>query len=285
MTVTTRMAVNADRPRLAAIDTVAWDLRSTPAPLPLSGDWAADVDLADLVVAERNGEVVAYVLLAVRHALASSAHVGLIRGLAVHPDARGQGIGRKVLDAALDHARDRGFERVVLNMLATNTGAFALYRSAGFQVAGLVPEHFVIDGTKVDDLLLIRELVPATVEPEWLEGGCHCGAVRFRVAVRRFEVLACNCSMCTKKAILHLIAEDEDFELLQGSDALSTYRFGTGVAQHTFCGDCGIHPFYTPRSHPDGWSVNARCLDEGPGRFVVRPFDGRNWEASVHEIR
>lgn len=118
------------------------------------------------------------------------------------------------------------------------------------------------------------------------EGGCHCGAVRFRVAVERHEALECNCSMCRKKALLHLIVPRDRFTLLRGAEALTTYRFNTGVAQHTFCRVCGIHPFYVPRSHPDAIDVNVRCLDGGAAaRFTVAPFDGANWEANVERIR
>jgi hypothetical protein len=88
--------------------------------------------------------------------------------------------------------------------------------------------------------------------------------------------------MCTKKGCLHLIVSPHDFELLQGRDALVTYQFNTRVAQHTFCGTCGIHPFYVPRSDPDKIDVNVRCLD-GVDLAAVRPhpFDGRNWEESI----
>ena len=121
---------------------------------------------------------------------------------------------------------------------------------------------------------------------ETLEGGCHCGAVRFRVSVERFEATECNCSMCTKKAQIHLIVAPERFELLKGGDALATYTFNTGVAKHRFCRTCGVHPFYTPRSHPDKIDVNARCLDgDAWRRFAVEPFDGRNWEAHVEGLR
>ena len=91
-----------------------------------------------------------------------------------------------------------------------------------------------------------------------------------------------NCSICTKKGILHLPVQLDRFELLCGEGKLMTYRFNTGTAQHTFCRHCGIHAFYVPRSDPDQISVNARCLDEidvaalKPSRF----FDGRNWEAA-----
>lgn len=118
------------------------------------------------------------------------------------------------------------------------------------------------------------------------EGGCHCGAVRFRVTVDTYEALDCNCSICRKKGFLHLIVPPDRFVLLSGAEVLTTYRFNTGVARHTFCRICGIHPFYTPRSHPDCIDVNVRCLDgDVVGRFRIVPFDGVNWEESVAKIR
>jgi hypothetical protein len=118
------------------------------------------------------------------------------------------------------------------------------------------------------------------------EGGCHCGAVRFRVRVRAYEAVECNCSICTKKGFLHLIVPPEDFELLAGEQALETYRFNTGIAKHRFCRRCGVHAFYTPRSHPDRVDVNVRCLDDQlTHRFRIAPFDGQNWEQSVDQLR
>ena len=118
------------------------------------------------------------------------------------------------------------------------------------------------------------------------EGGCHCGAVRFRVSFERYEGVECNCSICSKKGILHLIVPREDFELLQGEADLVTYRFNTGVAQHRFCRLCGIHSFYTPRSHPECVDVNIRCLDGiTPERFSFEKFDGRHWEDSIVGLR
>jgi len=108
----------------------------------------------------------------------------------------------------------------------------------------------------------------------------------------RFEVLApaaisvadCNCSICRKAGYLHLIVDKAHFRLLQGADSLATYRWNTGAAQHLFCKVCGIKSFYVPRSHPDGYSVNARCLDAGTvARMEIRTFDGANWESSARE--
>jgi hypothetical protein len=117
----------------------------------------------------------------------------------------------------------------------------------------------------------------------WL-GGCHCGAVRFAIEIDTFDVLDCNCSMCTKKGILHLIVPEPAFEITAGADSLETYTFGTHVAKHMFCRTCGIHPFYRPRSHPDSWDVNVRCLD-APPPYSVRHFDGANWEQAIDSIR
>jgi hypothetical protein len=113
-----------------------------------------------------------------------------------------------------------------------------------------------------------------------ISGGCHCRAVRFEADVpRKVEALDCNCSICAATGFLHLIVPHADFRLLAGGEALTSYRFGTGAANHLFCGICGIKSFYQPRSHPEAWSVNLNALDGSSVLEVtVRPFDGRNWE-------
>lgn len=122
---------------------------------------------------------------------------------------------------------------------------------------------------------------------EVYRGGCHCGAVRFEVVwPEDTNPIHCNCSICSKKGFLHLIVPESNFKLLQGAQDLVEYRFNTGVAIHKFCRVCGIHSFYTPRSHPDCVDVNVNALDEGHGReFQVVEFDGKNWEKNIDEIR
>ena len=86
--------------------------------------------------------------------------------------------------------------------------------------------------------------------------------MRFEVdAPAELSVDDCNCSMCARTGYLHLIVTADRFRITQGADALTTYTFNTGTAKHLFCATCGIKPFYVPRSHPDGFSVNARCID------------------------
>ncbi|MCP3985279.1 MAG: GFA family protein [bacterium] len=125
-------------------------------------------------------------------------------------------------------------------------------------------------------------------EKTWVthEGGCHCGRVRFEVeAPADLELLECNCSICSRVGYLHLIVARSEFRLLSGEEALTHYHFNTGTAQHFFCSVCGVKSFYVPRSHPSGYSVNARCLD--PVTIESRKltqFDGSDWEAHIETL-
>lgn len=118
-------------------------------------------------------------------------------------------------------------------------------------------------------------------------GGCHCGRVRFEaLAPAKVEVSDCNCTICSKSGYLHLVVRAEDFKLLSGADVLTTYTFNTATAKHLFCSICGIKSFYVPRSHPDGFSINARCLDPGTiESLTVRPFNGQEWERQYPQGR
>ena len=116
-------------------------------------------------------------------------------------------------------------------------------------------------------------------------GSCHCQAIRFEVdAPATIEAERCNCSLCSMAGYLHLIVPRSKFKLLSGQDHIVTYTFNTGVAKHTFCKVCGIKPFYTARSNPDGIDVNVNCLDPRPEAINVVEFDGRNWEDNAHTL-
>ena len=119
-----------------------------------------------------------------------------------------------------------------------------------------------------------------------LQGGCHCGKVRFEVEGSPERVSQCNCSVCTKKAYLHWIIPPAQFRLLTPEQDLTTYTFNSGTAQHHFCKVCGIAPFYIPRSDPDKVDVNARCLDGvDVAKLKMEFFDGRNWEEAQRQSR
>ena len=118
-------------------------------------------------------------------------------------------------------------------------------------------------------------------------GGCHCGAVAFEVdAPARVTVSECNCSICRMSGYLHLIVPRTRFRLLRGADSLSEYRFNTSVARHLFCRRCGVKSFYVPRSNPDGYSVNVRCLDQSTLEHIeIEPFDDRERAAAEARLR
>ena len=120
-----------------------------------------------------------------------------------------------------------------------------------------------------------------------VEGHCHCGAVRYRVRLHDPATAhRCNCSICVATGFIGIIVPADAFELVAGREALSEYRYNTGVARHWFCATCGVKSFYKPRSNPDGYNINFNCLDlEADHRVRVHDFDGRNWEANAHTIR
>lgn len=117
-------------------------------------------------------------------------------------------------------------------------------------------------------------------------GGCHCGAVRFEVyAPAQLVVIECNCSICYASGFLHLHIKNEDFTLLCGEALLNIYRFNTMQARHTFCKICGIKPFYRPRSHPNDYSINVKCLEIPTTTIIVTvPFDGKHWEQNIEQF-
>lgn len=115
-----------------------------------------------------------------------------------------------------------------------------------------------------------------------LHGGCHCGAVRFEIkSPIAADMIDCNCSICSASGYIHHFIPHDNFKLVSGDDMLSSYRFGSGEAEHLFCKKCGVKSFYQPKSHPDDYSVNYRILDEGHRISAqIKPFDGRNWDRS-----
>jgi centromere protein V len=116
-------------------------------------------------------------------------------------------------------------------------------------------------------------------------GGCHCGAVRYEVlAPDEIEAKECNCSICRKSGYLHLMVNAERFRLTKGADKITTYTFNTGTAKHHFCSVCGIKSFYVPRSNPDGFSINVRCLDVALRVTRTIVFDGDHWEEAMAKL-
>lgn len=115
------------------------------------------------------------------------------------------------------------------------------------------------------------------------EGSCHCGGIKIAVKVPiNAKVTRCNCTICAMSGFLHLFVEKHELEILQGAENLTEYRFNSRVARHLFCKNCGIKTFYVPRSHPEGFSVNLRCLSLDKNiQISIKDFDGQHWNKNI----
>ncbi len=119
------------------------------------------------------------------------------------------------------------------------------------------------------------------------KGACHCGAVSFEFqAPRELPMTLCNCSICALTGYEHIFIKHADLKFISGKNNMTEYRFGSGQACHMFCKTCGIKPLYQPRSHPDSYSVNYRCLTSKSLTISETiPFEGRDWEKNIAGLR
>ncbi len=111
-------------------------------------------------------------------------------------------------------------------------------------------------------------------------GGCHCGAVRYRVQADLSQpVISCNCSICGRSGSLLTFAPASSFQLEKGEDALRDYQFNKKVIHHLFCSTCGVRSF-SRGTGPDGKesvAINVRCLDDvDPSSLSVHHYDGKS---------
>ncbi|ANP54613.1 ribosomal protein S18 acetylase RimI-like enzyme [Streptomyces griseochromogenes] len=156
-----RIALPGDDRELALLDRVTWSTLHAvvPEPRPPYAPFFGERHTPeDTLVAELDGCLVGYVLLGFPTPLAANAHVRQIQGLAVRDEARGKGVGRALIRAAIEEARVRGARRITLRVLGHNTPARRLYASEGFVVEGVLPEEFLLQGEYVDDVIMGRSL-------------------------------------------------------------------------------------------------------------------------------
>ena len=97
-------------------------------------------------------------------------------------------------------------------------------------------------------------------------GSCHCGAVRFACDLDLAQGTSrCNCSMCSKTRLWKAVALPGSFRLLQGADAIATYRFGSERVEHRFCRRCGVKlgGHGAKGQFPEAFDVvSIACLDD-----------------------
>ena len=119
--------------------------------------WSVGSYLRDLrnsnsyyIVARLTGRIIGYGGMWV---VEDEAHIST---LAVHPDRRRHGLGRRLLSHLMEAARGRGVKRVTLEVRAPNSAARRLYESFGFQIVGLIPRYY--GDTGEDAIVMHRHL-------------------------------------------------------------------------------------------------------------------------------
>jgi hypothetical protein len=110
-------------------------------------------------------------------------------------------------------------------------------------------------------------------------GGCHCGAVRYEIDADLTQVIACNCSICTKHGLLLTFTPADRFRLVAGQEQVKEYLFNKHVIHHQFCPTCGVESF-ARGAMSDGSpmiAINVRCLDGiDVGALKPMPIDGKS---------
>ncbi len=111
-------------------------------------------------------------------------------------------------------------------------------------------------------------------------GRCHCGSVKFTFEHSPISKgLRCNCSMCARKGAMMTpdIVAPEAMKIDAKEGALGLYQFGSEVARHYFCKECGIYTFNETLRKPGYFRVNLGCVDGVESwNMDADTFDGRN---------
>jgi ribosomal protein S18 acetylase RimI-like enzyme len=160
--LTIRKATDADGDRLVEIDRRTWAPHVSPAPEPPPAGtlfWSERNNPDDVFVAESNTGIVGYVKIAHPTPFPSTDHVWHVTGLAVDPSAQGGGVGRTLMEAAVEEARSRGARRLTLRVFGPNERARRLYERLGFEVEGVLRSEFRVgENEYVDDYMMALAL-------------------------------------------------------------------------------------------------------------------------------
>jgi len=161
-----RPARPLDEPELLAINLATWSPQVSPGPRPPADQpfFGPRLRAEDVLVAERDDVLLGFAIVTPAGSMPSHEHVQVLNGLAVVPARQGAGIGRLLVEAAVDRARVRGARKLTLRVLANNVRARRLYESYGFAVEGVLVAEYRLQGQILDDVLMALHLTdpPAT---------------------------------------------------------------------------------------------------------------------------
>jgi hypothetical protein len=132
-------------------------------------------------------------------------------------------------------------------------------------------------------LSILKELVMQ------LEGGCHCGAIRYRVEGEPQHVALCHCGDCRKSAGAPMVSfaafRAEDLTILQGAPV--DYH-SAGVTVRSFCGRCGSSLFYRNEEFLPGLvDFHTATLDDPdflPPGAHIQTAERLRWMATAHDL-
>lgn len=112
------------------------------------------------------------------------------------------------------------------------------------------------------------------------QGSCHCGAVKFSYTGEEIaRGLRCNCSICSRKGAMMSseVIAPEALTIQAEEGTLGLYQFGTKVAKHFFCKQCGIYTFHQTIRKPGHYRVNLGCIEGvDPLTLEADVFDGKH---------
>jgi hypothetical protein len=115
--------------------------------------------------------------------------------------------------------------------------------------------------------------------PQTHRGSCHCGAIKLETSAPIEQVIACNCSICSRAGWLLAFVPADQVRIEAAADALTDYQFAKKHLHHPFCKTCGMHVF-SRGSGPDGQAtvaINARCIEGlDVGALNVQHYDGQS---------
>ena len=102
------------------------------------------------------------------------------------------------------------------------------------------------------------------------QGGCLCGAVRYKVSGQLRGVVNCHCSMCRSLHGIygaHTKTSNADLDIYK-QDTLRWYDCGDNIAVRGFCTQCGTNLFWRPLAE-DNTAIVVGSLDDSNGLQTV----------------
>ena len=163
MTLTIRHAGPSDAPTIADIyNEGIVDRSATFETQPRTADdilgRLADGERFPMLVAVEEGVVRGWAALSVYRSRPCYAGIAEF-SIYLDRAARGRGVGRQLLAALIDAARDRGYWKLVSRVFPFNTASRALCKSCGFREVGIYEKHGCLDGVWLD-VVVVERLIP-----------------------------------------------------------------------------------------------------------------------------